>query len=129
MTYFSIFWRTFAQLATAVVAGAQVYDWTNGEKGAGFALIGFGLLAALIGALVAVLWAFVSTPATTALEKALRSAAQAVAATLGGLAINSAADFVTVKAVLVSGAISVVLAFALTFFSYQGTVPASAPPA
>jgi predicted MFS family arabinose efflux permease len=127
MTYLSIGFRTFAQLATAVIAGAQVYDWTNGDKGVGFALVGFGLLAALIGALVAMLWAYVSSPATTALEKALRSAAQAVAATLGGLAINSGADLVATKALLVSGAIAVVLAFALTFLQYQSPTPA--PPA
>jgi predicted MFS family arabinose efflux permease len=127
LTYSTIFFRTFAQLATAVIAGAQVYDWTNGEKSAGFALVGFGLLAALIGAVVAVLWAFVSSPATTALQKAFRSAAQAVAATLGGLAINSSADLVATKAVLVSGAIAVVLAFALTFLQYQSPTPAPVP--
>jgi hypothetical protein len=129
MTYWSIFWRTFAQLATAVVVGAQAYDFTNGDKGAGFALVAYGLLAAAIGAAAAVLWAFVSTPATSALEKALRSAAQAVAATLGGLAINSAADLVKTEAILVSGGISVVLAFALTYFQNQGAVPVSTPPA
>jgi hypothetical protein len=125
MSYWSIGWRTFAQLATAVIAGAQVYDWTNGSKGAGFALVGFGLLAAAIGAVVAVLWAFVGSPASTAVEKALRSAAQAAAATLGGLAINASTDWVSTQAVFVSGGIGIVLAFALTYFSYQAPPPAA----
>jgi hypothetical protein len=127
MSLWSIFWRTFAQLALAVLLAVQVPDLVDETwiKNTG-AAVGLGLLVAFIGGLVAVLWAWGLTPATTALEKATRSAAQAAAGVLGALVLNSAADLVALPKVLVGGLVTVVLAFAVTYFQNQGPVPTPA---
>lgn len=122
MTYWRIFWRTFATLAAAVLVGAQTYDWVNGDKRANVVLIGLGLIVAAIGATGAALWAFAGSPATSPIEKALRSAAQALAAGLAGVAINSVGDLVAMPAALVTLGIGVVLSFFLTYLQNQGAV-------
>jgi hypothetical protein len=127
MTLWNIFWRTFAQLAGAVLLGAQALDWVNGDKRTNILLVGLGLLAALVGAVVAVLWAFGKSPATTALEKAFRSAAEALAGGLTGLVINSQTDWVTFGSALVALGTGVVLAFGITYFQNQGTVTTVTP--
>lgn len=124
MTLWSIFWRTFAQLATAALLAVQGLDWatSNGLKSNGIAL-GLALLLALIGALGAVLWSYASQPAVTAMEKALRSAAQALAGVLGAVVLNEAADLIALPKFLIGSVATVILAFAVTYFSNQGTVP------
>jgi len=127
VNYWKIFWRTFAQLALAVLLVIQVPDlvdstWIRNTAEA----TGLGLAASLLGAVVAVLWAYIGTPAATALGKAFRSAAQALAGTLGGLVLTQTSDLLTVPKVIVGGLISIVLAFAITYFQNQGPVP---PPA
>jgi hypothetical protein len=112
----SIFWRTFAQLALAVLLAVQVPDLIDDTwiKSTGTA-VGLGLLA--------VLWAWGLTPAVTALEKATRSAAQAAAGVLGAVVLNTAADLISLPKVLVGGVVTIVLAFAVTYFQNQGPVP------
>jgi hypothetical protein len=120
----SIFWRTFAQLTLAVLLAIQVPDlfdptWIRDTAEA----LGVGLSVAAIGGVVAALWAFAASPATSALAKAIRSAAQSIAGTLGGIVITTTTDLLTVPKVLVGGAVTTVLAFAITYFQYQGSVP------
>jgi hypothetical protein len=120
MSYWSIFWRTFGQLALAALLAVQGLNWTDPEKvKINATTLGVALLAAAVGGLVAVLWAFAASPAATALEKAIRSAAQAAAGGLGALALNSAADVVSVPTLLLGIAVSVVFAFAITYFQNQ----------
>jgi len=116
----SIFWRTFAQLALAALLAVQGLNWTNPDDVKVNATnLGIALLAAVVGGLVAVLWAFAGTAATTAVEKAVRSAAQAAAGGLGALALNSVADVIQVPALLIGIAVSVVFAFLITYFQNQ----------
>ena len=123
--FVSVFMRTFAALALAVFLGAQTMDWVNGDKRVNISIIGVGLFVAAIGALVAGLWAAGGTPAVTRLEKATRSAIQALAGGLSGLVFNSVADIMAMSTLLVPLAIAVALAFLVTYLQYQaplGTV-------
>ena len=135
MTYWRIFWRTFAQLMLAVVVAAQALDWVSDQ--AAFTQnadkLGAMTLMALIGGLLAAGWAFVQTPATSAVQKGLRSGLEALLGGLGTIAINSFADITSLAALVVPPAVGVVLAFAFTFFQYQPAPPpmdtAQRPPA
>jgi len=125
-----IFWRTFAQLELAVVLAAQGMDWSTSEGQYALNLDKLGALTlmALIGAIVAVLWAWASSPAATPVQKALRSAAQALAGGLGAIVLNEMGDIVSLGAILVPLVIAVVLAFLVTYFQNQPQ-PAPSPPA
>lgn len=125
LSLWSIFWRTFAQLALAVLLAVSVPElidetWIKNTAEA----VGVGLLGAFIGGLVAVLWSFAGSPASTATGKAIRSAAQALAGVLGAVVITTTTDILTLPAVLLGGLVTTVLAFAVTYFQYQGSVPA-----
>jgi hypothetical protein len=124
-TAWSVFWRTFAQITLAAVLAIQVPElvdssWIHNTAEA----LGLALFGAFLAGLVAVLWAFAQSLAVTPLEKALRSAAQALAGVLGGVVVTQVSDVLALGPVLVGGAITVVLAFVVTFFQYQGPVPA-----
>lgn len=125
--YLSIFTRTAGTLALTVFLAAQTLDWSNQDKiVASGTIVAFGLLAALIGGLVAVGWAFVGTPAVTALGKALRSAVQAaIAAPLAGIVITKTSDFVEVQTLLIPTAAAVVLAFIVSYLSNRLPAPVS----
>jgi len=123
MSYWNIFWRTFAQLATGVMAAALVVDWTTEWK-ASATTVGLGLLTALVGGLVAAGHAYVRTPAVSAVQKATRSLVQFVVAGAGVLAFNQVSDVIAVRNLAVPLAIGAVLSFALTFFQNQGAVEA-----
>jgi len=127
MTLWSIFWRTFAQLAAAALLAVQGVDFLAGDVVNNATALGLALLMAFIGALIAVLWAFAGTPAVTAIQKAVRSAAQALAGGLGAIALNEASDLLSLPKVIVGVLVSVVLAFAITYFQNQGTVPQPTP--
>lgn len=129
MSLMSIFWRTFAQLALAVLLAVQGLEWVDsGAINVNFETLGLGLLGAFIGAVVAVLWAFGLTAAVSALDKALRSAAQAAAGGLGAIVLNEAADLFELPVVLLGIAVSVVFAFAITYLQYQGPTPPTPQP-
>lgn len=120
--YWNIFWKTFAQLAAAALASAQVYFVTQSNANTvNLSVTGFALVMAFLGALIAVGTAYVKTPATTALQKALRSGVQALVGGVATWAINSVADVVATERLLVPLAVSVVLAFGVTYFQSQGT--------
>jgi hypothetical protein len=120
MTYWQIFWRTFAQLALAGVLALQGLDFTDlANVEANAFSIGVVVLAAGIGGLVAVLWAFVQSPADSALEKGLRSAAETIAGGLGALAINTGTDWVSTSRLIVGMLGAAAVAFLVTYFQYQ----------
>ena len=124
VSYFAIFWRTFAQLASAAMLAVAGLSWaTSQDAKANATALGLGLLLAFIGALVAVLWAFSSSPAFTALEKALRSAAQTAAGALGAIILNQVSDLFQLPPVLIAAGVSIVFAFFITYFSYQPAPP------
>jgi hypothetical protein len=124
----SIFWRTFAQLALAALLAVQGLNWQDPNTVKVNATnLGIALLGAVLGGVVAVLWAYVATPAATAVEKAIRSAVQAAAGGLGAIALNSVADVLSVGHLLVAVGVSVVFAFAITYF--QNQVPPVTRPA
>lgn len=123
-TYVSIFTRTFAQLAVAVLLAVQGLDLVS-EDGlrVNGTTAGLGMLLALIGAVVATLWAYAGTPAATPLQKALRSAAQAIAGGLGAVVLNESADLFDLPKVLLSIAVATVFAFLITYLQNMGPVP------
>jgi uncharacterized membrane protein YfcA len=86
--------------------------------------VAFGLLAALVGGLLAVGWAFVSTPAVTAVGKGLRSAVQALlAAPIAAVVINNTSDFVDIEKLFIPMIASVILAFLVSYLSNKNAVP------
>ena len=120
--YWNIFWKTFAQMAAAAllaVGGAELLLDINAQ---GMAIL-LALLAAAVGGLVATGWAYVRAPADSAIEKALRSAAEKGIGVLVAIPINSAADLVTIPNLLIAGVGAVVLSGVVTYFQYQGAVP------
>lgn len=123
----AVFARTFAQLAGAALIAVQGYDWTTGDQiqNNGY-LLGLALLAAVIGALVAAGWAFVGTPASSAVGKAIRSGVEKLIGGLGAVAFNSAADVVEFSRLIPALLIAAVLAFAITYLSYV-SAPAVQP--
>lgn len=125
MSLWSIFWRTFAQLELAVVLAAQGMDWAtdSGKWTLNADKLGAMTLGALVGGVIAVLWSWATTPASSAVQKAFRSAAQAAAAVLGGLVFNSFADVASAAAIVVPGVVGIVLAFLVTYFQNQGELP------
>ena len=125
--YLSIFTKTAGALALTVFLAAQTLDWSDQEKViASATIVAFGLLAAGIGGLIAVAWAFVGTPAVTPVGKALRSAVQALLGLpIAGAVITSMSDFVTVQKLLVPTVAAVILAFLVSYLSNLNPVPTS----
>lgn len=122
MSYWSIFWRTFAQLAASALLAVQALDWVSDFQASAEAM-GLALLGALVGGLVAAGWAFVRSPAVSALDKALRSAVQALLGVVTLFAYNSVADVVSNVKLLVASIGSIIVAGLITYFQNQGTVP------
>ena len=123
----AVFARTFAQLAGAALLAVQGYDWTSSDQiqNNGY-ILGLALLAAVIGSLIAAGWAFIGTPANTAVGKSVRSAIEKVIGGLGAVAFNSFADVVEFSRLIPSLLIAAVLAFAITYLSYVA-LPAAPP--
>lgn len=122
--YVSIFTKTAASLGLAALIAAQGYDWTTDGRMSSAAVLGWGLLGAAIGGLLAVAWAFVSSPALTPAGRALRSAVQAlVSSPLAALAFKSMSDVEAAADLVVPTAIYAVLAFAVSYFGNYGQVP------
>jgi len=119
MPYLNIFVKTFAALATSALLAAQGYDWSGGDLRVNAENLGLALVLAAVGALIAAGWAYVQSPATTALQKAVRAAIQAILGGVGVIAVNSFADFVQLGAIIVPTLITAVLAFGVTFLSYK----------
>jgi hypothetical protein len=121
MEYWRIFWRTFAQLMLAVVGAAQAMDWATGsatfnqnaDKLAVLTLVAF------IGAVLAAGYAFVRSPATSALQKGLRSAGETILGGLSAVVVNELADVVKLEALVIPLVVATVLAFLFTYFQYQ----------
>jgi hypothetical protein len=130
MQYLSIFLKTAAAIALTVLVGAQTLEWTNADAIASATVVAWGLIGAVIAGLLAVGWAFVTSPATTPLGKATRSAIQALLATpLAGVVIDSMDDVRSLGNLVVPTVASVVLAFAISYLSNRSPVPMEAKPA
>lgn len=128
--YLSVFTKTFATLAATALLAAQTLKWDTPEdvKTSG-TVLGFSLLMALIGAILAVLWSIVGTPAVTPLGRAVRSAIQALlAAPLAAVVIDSTSDFADVGKMLIPTAAAIVIAFVLSLAANYSAVPETAKP-
>ncbi len=119
MTYWRIFWKTFAQMAGGVLVAMQALDWTVESFNASSSKLGLGLVLAAVAALGAVGWAFVRSPATTAVQKAIRSAVEAVLGGVGALVVNTWADVVAAERLIVPTLAAAVFAFGITYFQNQ----------
>ncbi len=125
--FLSVFAKTFAALAVAALGVAQTLKWDTPEdvRTSSFVL-GFSLLMAVIGAVIAALWAVVSEPAVTPLGRAVRSAIEALLASpLAVVAANALGweDFANVGSLVVPTVIGMVLAFALSFAANYAPAP------
>lgn len=125
MLYVNIFFKTFAQLAATALVTAQGYSWAVEDAVVSAETAGLGVLLAAIGALIAAGYAYVRSPATTALQKALRSGLQFLLGGASALVINTWADIVSVPSVLVPTVIGAVLAFLITYLQNQPAPPPS----
>lgn len=123
MNYWTIGWRTFAQLAGAALLTLQGLDWTIEGFNASSSKAGLALVLALVGALVAVGWAFVQSPAVSAVQKAVRSGVEAILGGVGAVVVNEWADVVDLERLVVPTLVAAVLAFGVTYFSYQQPAP------
>jgi hypothetical protein len=125
--YLTIFVRTFAGLALVALLAAQGADWTDsGSLAVNAQVLGFALLMAAIGGLIAVGWAFISSPAVTPVGRALRSAIQALLGTpLAVYVIDSGDDFGGFVGLVVPALIAAVLAFVVTYLSNVAPAPSS----
>lgn len=123
--FLSIFAKTAGALALTVFLAAATLEWTDKNTViASGTIVAFGLLAAVIGGLIAMLWAFVGTPAVTPVGKALRSAVQALLATpLAGMVIDSTNDFVDVEKLIVPTVAAVIIAFIVSYLANANPVP------
>lgn len=124
MVYWNIFWRTFAQLAAAALIAVFGTDLVVDIKTQGMGVL-LALVSAAVGGLAAVLWAFIRTPATTPLEKAMRSAAEKLVGVLAAIPVNAAADLVAMPRLILVGLAAVIASFVITYFQNQG--PAQEP--
>lgn len=122
-TYLNIFMRTFAQLAGAALLTLQGLDWTVESFNASSSKAGLALVLALIGALVAAGWAFVSSPATSAVAKGIRSAIEAILGGVGAVVVNTWADVVSLERIVLPTIVAAILAFGVTYFQYQEPAP------
>lgn len=121
--YLQIFVKTAGALALAALVAAQGMDWAGDAVGTNAAVLGWSLLGAAIGGLIAVAWAFVSSPAVTPVGRALRSAVQAIVTSpLAALAYDKLADVDSAIELAVPTLIYAVLAF---FVSYLGNFAGS----
>lgn len=125
--YLSIFGRTAGGLALTALIAAQGLEWTNVDTALSSAeVVGWGLLAAVIGGLIAVGWSFVGTPATTPVGKALRSAVQALLGLpIAGVVIDNVSDLVELGDLVVPTIAATVLAFLVSYLSNKTPAPAA----
>lgn len=124
-TYWSIFWRTFTVLSATIFAAAEGWDWvSDGAAITNTENLGWLLLGAVVGSLVAVGWAFVNTPAVTPFQKACRAAVQGLlASAFASVTITNASDVLALGDLIVPTIAATVLAFLITYFNNQGGVP------
>src|SRR5688500_8390601 len=101
LSYWSIFWRTFSQLASAGLLALGGLDLFT-EVSAGATAIGLVLLSSAVGGLVAAGWAFRSSPAVSALDKAIRSAVEKLLGVIVLFTYNSIEDVVNNGRLLVA---------------------------
>lgn len=121
--YWRIFWKTFAQGAAAVLVVVQGYDWATPDYHQNLTSSAVLLGGVVVMALIATGYAYVKSPATTALQKATRSFVEWVVAGSATVAFNSVADLVSFVNLLVPLMIGAVLAFGVTYFMNQSSAP------
>lgn len=118
-----IFLRTFGQLfapyVALAVAAAQIGDYNVTET-----QLVVGLVMAVAGALIAVLAALTWRPSADRLEKAIRSAVEAIIVLLGGVAVDTIHDVFALPHVLLPGLIGVAGAFVYTYLTNTDAPPA-----
>ena len=124
-TYLTIFFRTFAGLALVALLAAQGSDWTEtGDLAVNAQVLGFALLMAAIGGLIAVGWSFASSPAGSTVGRALRSAVQAfLGAPIAAMVIDDSGDFDQLGELIVPALVAAVLAFVVTYLSNFSPAP------
>lgn len=127
--YLSIFTKTFAALAATALLAAQALKWdTPADVRTSSMVLAFSLIMAVIGGVLAVLWAFVGQPAVTPLGRAIRSAVQALLAAPATVLVANAAgwtDFAQLSNMVIPTVAAVVLAFLISLASNYAPVAIS----
>jgi hypothetical protein len=115
-----VFTRTFLVLAGSVLLAVQGLEWADGTLiGNNVLTLGLGLLAAAVGAVLAVAAAYIAGPATTKLQKSVRAFLEKIVAGIGVVAFSTAADVVAFGKLVVPLLIAAVFAFAITYISTE----------
>jgi hypothetical protein len=119
MSYWSIFWRTFAQLFAPFVlvamGAAQVGDYRLTTE-----QLVVGAVISVIGGLVAVGAAWRWGAATDAVHKAVRSVVEKLIAGAATLTVTTLADIVSLPRMLWPVIVGAIGAGVLTYFQNQG---------
>ena len=125
--FVSVFAKTFAALALAALGVAATLKWdTPTEARTSAFVVGFSLLMALIGAVIAALWSIVATPATTVWGKAIRSGIQALLSSPLAVVVGSALgweDFENIGNLILPTAVGILIAVVTALLSNAQPVP------
>lgn len=124
--YKSIFLKTTAGIALSALLVAQGYDWANESWKASASLLGWALLGAVVAGVLAVAWAFVSSPAITPIGRALREAVQALLGlpiAQAILSLTTSHDVFDLGQLVVPTVIAVVFSFVIAYLRNLGVVP------
>lgn len=122
-----IFTRTFLVLAGSVLIAVQGLQWVDKTLlGNNITTLGLGLLSALLGAVFAVLAAYLIHPSASKLEKAVRAFVEKILS--GGLVLtfSSVTDLVAFGKLLPPLLIAAAFSFIITYISVE-PAPAPAP--
>lgn len=114
-----IFVRTLAAGALGVLTAAVTLPWSTADdvKASG-TVVAWGLVAALIAALIAVGWALVAKPATTPLGRAIRQAVQTLLGLpIASVVVTSLDDVATAGELVVPTVVAVAIAFLTSLLS------------
>lgn len=122
----SLFLKTAAGAALVVLVAAQGYDWASESFANSAETTAWGLLGAAIAGLIAVGWAFVTSPAATPVGKAARQAVQVLLGLpIAGIVLDEISDFVEVGKLLVPTIVLTVLAFVVSYLSNKNPTPST----
>jgi hypothetical protein len=121
-----VFTRTFLVLAGSVLLAVQGLEWADTTLIGNNALtLGLGLLAAVIGAALAVAAAYLIRPSGSKLEKATRAFLEKILGGVGVVTLSTVADLVAFGKLLPPLLIAAGFSFLITLAS---TEPPPVPP-
>jgi len=122
----TLFLNSAAAVALTVLIAAQTYDWASENFANSAETTAWGLLGAAIVGVIAVGWAYATSPAETRLGKALRQTVQVVLGLpIAGIVLDEVSDFVALGDLIVPTISLAILAFVVSYLRNGGIIAAS----